>query len=239
MITAIDVACFGDSTGSVAAATTGGTGSYTYLWDDPNSQTTATATGLAVGIYSLTVTDSNDCTGSSAATISQPASALSVVTDSVTHESADGALDGSITVNASGGTGTLSLSWSNGETTSTINNLDGGIYTVTVTDDNGCTASLPVTVNNGLIGISEYSNEVTFDIHPNPNNGQFTVELSNIGSGDFILEVRNIIGQLIYNKEIDRNSGDQIRIDLPSESGVYFLRLSNAASTRTEKLVVY
>jgi len=46
--------------GTATVTPTGGTGDYTYLWSD--SQTTQTATGLAPGVYSVTITDENDCT---------------------------------------------------------------------------------------------------------------------------------------------------------------------------------
>jgi len=48
--------------GSGTANASGGTGSYAYLWDDPLSQTTATAIGLCAGVYHVTVTDGNGCT---------------------------------------------------------------------------------------------------------------------------------------------------------------------------------
>jgi uncharacterized repeat protein (TIGR01451 family) len=49
------------ATGSIAATMIGGTPPYTYLWDDPSSQTTATATGLSAGNYQLIATDSLGC----------------------------------------------------------------------------------------------------------------------------------------------------------------------------------
>ncbi len=51
--------------GNATAAPSGGTGSYTYLWNDPGAQTTATATGLCTGYYCVTVTDANGCTATS------------------------------------------------------------------------------------------------------------------------------------------------------------------------------
>lgn len=55
-----------DSTGSCAgiatAVATGGTSPYTYLWNDPANQTTATATGLCPSLYKVILTDNNNCT---------------------------------------------------------------------------------------------------------------------------------------------------------------------------------
>jgi len=55
--------------GTATASTIGGTGSYTYLWDDLLTQTTATATGLCAGLYSVLVTDSNGCSANSSITV--------------------------------------------------------------------------------------------------------------------------------------------------------------------------
>ena len=51
-----------DCNGTATVLATGGTEPYTYLWSDPNSQTTETATGLCVGTYTVTVTGANGCT---------------------------------------------------------------------------------------------------------------------------------------------------------------------------------
>src|SRR5260221_2267874 len=72
-----DVNCFGGLTGSATVAASNGTAPYTYLWTDPAAQTSATATGLAAGSYTVTVTDAKGCTTTVLATLSQPAAALS------------------------------------------------------------------------------------------------------------------------------------------------------------------
>src|SRR5258708_10245592 len=71
-----DVNCFGGLTGSATVAASNGTAPYTYLWTDPAAQTSATATGLAAGSYTVTVTDAKGCTTTALATISQPPAAL-------------------------------------------------------------------------------------------------------------------------------------------------------------------
>lgn len=48
-------------TGQATALPSGGTAPYTYLWNDPSSQTTVTATGLCPGLVRVTVTDLNGC----------------------------------------------------------------------------------------------------------------------------------------------------------------------------------
>ena len=66
-----NVACNGASTGAATVTANGGTAPYTYLWS--NAATTATATGLVAGTYTVTVTDANGCNSAQNVTISEPA----------------------------------------------------------------------------------------------------------------------------------------------------------------------
>lgn len=142
-----NVLCFGENTGSATVSASGGTPGYTYSWDDAANQTTATATNLAAGTYTVTVTDDNGCTGTVSVTITQPASALDASITAQTDVACFGNASGSATVLGSGGSGSYSYSWSpGGYTTSTANNLLAGTYTVTVTDNNGCLTPVVVVV---------------------------------------------------------------------------------------------
>lgn len=130
-----DPLCNGESTGTAMAIPIGGTGTYDYLWN--TGATTQTISGLPAGIYSVTVTDANNCPAEqSVLLISPPALMLSV---STTDQTMFAVNDGTATATASGGTGTLLYDWSNGGTMASITNLPPGTYTVTVTDANGCT----------------------------------------------------------------------------------------------------
>jgi hypothetical protein len=93
---------------------------------------------LAAGIYTITITDNNGCTGTASSTVTQPAQLTVTVT--TTDETGVGANNGTATATPAGGTGAYTYLWSNGGTTSTISNLAPGTYSVTVTDANGCTA---------------------------------------------------------------------------------------------------
>ena len=135
--------------GSVTVVASGGTvaGNYTYLWSD--GQTTATASNLSAGNYSVTITDDNSCSvAAGPVTITEPSAVVASI-GIPSMVSCNGGNDGSVTVTASGGTvvGTYTYLWSDGQTTATANNLAIGNYSVTVTDDNSCTANAgPVTI---------------------------------------------------------------------------------------------
>ncbi|RMG88945.1 MAG: hypothetical protein D6706_22260 [Chloroflexi bacterium] len=145
--TKTDVSCAGGSDGTATATVSGGNAPYTYLWNDPSSQTTQTATGLLPGTYTVTVTDQDGCTTTASVTINEPAP-LSVTT-TATNVTCGGANDGTATANVSGGTPPYAYVWNTTpiQTLPTAIQLAVGTYFVTVTDANGCTASASATVN--------------------------------------------------------------------------------------------
>ncbi len=134
----------GSANGSATAVASGGTGSYSYLWT-PGNMVSSTISNTPAGNYTVTVTDQNGCTGNVAATINNSNSPVAVLSAS-SGVSCFGGNNGSASVSASGGTGTLSYSWSNGDTTTTTSLLTAGTYTLIVTDQNGCTDSILVTI---------------------------------------------------------------------------------------------
>ena len=145
-IDATEVKCFGGNDGSAMVNVSGGTASYTYLWNDPLAQTTQTATGLKTGTYNVKVTDANGCTTSASVTINEP-TLLTASTTGTPAKCFNGS-DGTATVSVSGGTASYTYLWSDplGQTTSTASGLAAGSYTVTVTDLNLCQATASVTI---------------------------------------------------------------------------------------------
>ncbi|MBK9336166.1 MAG: hypothetical protein IPM98_06100 [Lewinellaceae bacterium] len=139
---ATPVSCNGGSNGTATANASGGTMPYGYLWSD--GQTTATATNLTAGTYTVTTTDANGCSAIATATITQPV-ALGLST-SVTNVLCSSDMDGSIELVIDGGVTPYGYLWSDGQTTSMATGLGIGAYTVTVTDDNGCSATTSATV---------------------------------------------------------------------------------------------
>ncbi len=132
-----DAACFGEDSGSATATVNGGTSPYTYEWS--NGQTTATASNLVAGTYTLTVTDANFCTAETSVTIDEPVELDLTVSSPIIE--CGGTASGEATAIVIGGNGPYSYLWSNGETTQTITGLTAGIYGLTVTDISGCTVS--------------------------------------------------------------------------------------------------
>lgn len=160
-----NVLCFGGTTGDATATSVGGTSPYDYIWVNA-SGTLQTATnitvpntlsGLAAGTYTVTVTDNNGCVSDTTVTITQPATAASVATTGTTPAGC-GLSNGDATALASGGTGPYDYVWTglsgtlqttnNSSVADNLTGLSAGTYTVTITDNNGCTASTTATVTN-------------------------------------------------------------------------------------------
>lgn len=123
----------------------------TYLWNTNPPQTTATATGLPAGTYTVTATDALGCSTTRTVTIGQPA-AIGIANVLTTNETCAGQGNGTATVTAMGGTAPYTYVWSNGAQGPSIV-AGAGSYTVTITDANGCapataTATIGTTAQN-------------------------------------------------------------------------------------------
>ncbi|HHZ63930.1 MAG TPA: hypothetical protein EYN51_00255, partial [Flavobacteriales bacterium] len=151
------VSCNGASDGFATALANGGASPYQYIWS--NGQLTSTATGLAAGTLTITVTDNNNCSSTGTVTITEPAALGPSITS--TDENC-GASDGTAVVTLSGGISPFTYLWSNGQTTSTASALTAGTYFVTITDADGCTATSGIVINGiGGPALSIASTDIT------------------------------------------------------------------------------
>ena len=140
-------ACNGAASGSVDLTVSGGTAPYTYLWS--NGATTQDLTNVAAGTYTVTITDDEGCTQTASATVGE---ASAIVANAVpTPAACNGAASGSVDLTVSGGTAPYTYLWSNGATTQDLTNVAAGTYTVTITDDEGCTQTASATVGEPLV----------------------------------------------------------------------------------------
>lgn len=234
------VSCNGGANGSACAAVSGGTPGYTYLWN-PSGATASCVTGLSAGNYTVTVTDANGCTIVAITTITQPAASL---TSSVTIVSPIcGNNNGSASVTPSGGTSPYTYLWSNGNSTSAVTGLTGfppDTLIVTVTDANGCTV-IDTAIVNCYNAVTENNIGVDFNIYPNPNSGAFDLMLNVSENNDYTIELRNVLGEIIYSEELKAFNGKYAkRFALSSfRKGVYVVNIRSGNKQIFQKLVVY
>ena len=127
-----DVTCFGDFDGEATVESTVGSGPFTYLWE--SGQTTATAIELPAGIFNVSVTDADGCVAIGTVEITEP--------DPITigGEVIDVDCNGDATGEIQLFTNIIptQILWSHGDVGNPVVGLTAGIYSVTVTDENGC-----------------------------------------------------------------------------------------------------
>jgi large repetitive protein len=174
-----NISCFGQTDGYAHAVFSNGTGTVTYGWN--NGNTTQTLTNLAAGTYIFSATDAGNCTRRDTIVITQPQQLVANVPDS-TKSNCSGTGTASFTASATGGTAPYNYVWNTTppQNTQTINNVGSGTYTVTITDNNGCTATdngtLTVQLVNNLIISLQNKTDISCYGY---NDGNITVTASN------------------------------------------------------------
>lgn len=145
-VVVVDANCNNINNGSATASATGGTSPFSYQWDaGANNQATASATTIGAGMYTVTITDASGCTVDTTVTLTEPPP---IVLDSSfsTNISTCGGTDGTISIFATGGTGTLrysidgAASW---QSPGLYTGLTAGFYNSFISDDNNCTIAGP------------------------------------------------------------------------------------------------
>ena len=153
-----------------------------------------------------------------------------------------------ITLNA-GVTGSHSYSWSTGDNTQQIvidtNSLGGnGTYniSVVVTDTlTGCQSMDTIVVNYSICtGINAQVKNVNVNVYPNPNNGEFTLNVNTNDVNELAIKVVNIQGQEVYNKmNFDNINQVNEKIDLSDNAdGIYFVIVTTDKGIVTHKMIV-
>lgn len=154
-------------------------GAYTYIWS--NGTFTEDIQFLPAGLYSVTVSDVNNCSVFSSFSIDNNTLApviSSLITDE-TCGSANGGID--LTVSPPGNT----FLWSNGYTDEDLQNINSGTYIVTVTNSNGCSVQDTINVNNlnSNFSLSSIAVHHTSCIQP---NGSLDLTVTPIGTYSFV-----------------------------------------------------
>ncbi|PQJ23111.1 T9SS type B sorting domain-containing protein [Tenacibaculum sp. SG-28] len=206
-LTNTPVSCVGGSDASITATATNGWGGYEFQLENASGiieaySTTKVFNGLSAGTYTITVRDANGCPVSQDITIDNPDPI--VFTLAKDDQACDATSGGSITVIATGGTGSYTYVLLEGttvirtQTTNVFDDLGAGTYTVEVSDTNSCSAaaSTPITLVPNLVFTVTETKKI--DCSPTPDG---TVEIKvTQGSGSYAYEVEDSAGNDLFGK---------------------------------------
>lgn len=226
--------CFGASNGTATVSATGGAGNYTYAWDTVPVQTTATASGLAAGSYTVFVTDANNCTTSQTFTITESA-IVSAPTGAATQSFNPGDTLNSLLVTGNNikwyASETDAANHTNALPTNTLivnNTIYYATQTVGMCESS---ASLPVRAWNPTLGVSNANGKINIQIYPNP-----VKEVLHFSGNAKILKV--VIVSLDGKKLSERPMNDDRKINVQSLiQGTYLINIVTDQGTQTLKFI--
>ncbi len=223
-----DVHCHGDSSGSIMIQVVGGQGMINFNWS--NNSTDTILSSIFAGAYTVQITDSAGCTFQiDSMDVNEP----SPIQVGLQSDPVVGNCDGTITAAISGGVSPYQVLWSTGDTTTNLTGLCQGLYTVIITDANGCSAwdSVNVTIISN-VSITE-KDQIT--VFPNPVHTTLQIQSKSINL--FKCVVVNMVGQVVY--DIDQRPSTFCQIPVHGlEEGMYYVRLYHSSGYIEERSFV-
>jgi len=230
------LSCYGGNDAFIETTSGGGSGTLSLLWEGPDAFTSTSDDiyDLGVGSYRFTVTDTAGCFVINDINISQPTQMNA--TYQIEKASCPGVPDGEITLTVDGGAGTLAFGWSDGFTGQNRTEIAGGVYSVTITDMNGCTIDTTLTVE--LTGYNCL--KVPEIITPNGDGFNDTWVLGDTDVlslyPDIEVKVYTRWGKLVYssrNPAADPWDGTFKGTLLPNDSYHYIIYLNDGSEPRS------
>jgi hypothetical protein len=232
IVSSTDATCQNSGDGAATAAGSGGTTPYDYLWM-PGGSTTATVTNLEPGTYTVEVSDYLGCPDYATVTIGYQYAAP------VIDLGPDTIICAGSTLTLDAGPGHQYL-WSDNSTGQTLVVTTDGVYSVLITDGNGCQGFDAISV--GTVTCSNHpvvqTQSRTVDIYPNPSKGMIDIRFANDVAGDVSINIVDALGKTLLVSEESIKAYDVRSFDLKDlPAGVYFVRVSFANETKTIRLV--
>ncbi|MFN8323578.1 MAG: PKD domain-containing protein [Chitinophagales bacterium] len=206
----------------------GGTAPFTYAWS--NGATTEDIMNINAGTYTVTITDGNGCKNINTTTVTD-ASAVSVTF--TTQNPTQGNSNGSVTANPSGGTSPYLYNWSNGSQLQTISNLPAGTYSVTITDNTGCTKVSSVTIG-GNTGVENFDIISLLKVYPNPANDLCYLQIELAETSNLEVQMYNSIGQIVWTRKLtDYTHGTETMDMAGLSAGAYTIHVKMNNSVKS------
>ncbi|MEO8148126.1 MAG: T9SS type A sorting domain-containing protein [Bacteroidia bacterium] len=225
--TGTNVQCGGGNNGSAIATSTGGTMPYNFQWS--NGMTGSSVTGLTAGTYNVMLNDAHGCNTGSTVNISQPPPMMINIFPIGTG--------GQAMAQVNGGFPPYQYQWNTipVQTTQIANGLlPNHAYTVMVIDAHGCMQAATVFMPPMRIGGDADGLNIT--ALPNPTTGLVTVEFANTGLENYLLQLSDVAGRIVYEATESQQS---VQLDLSKfDNGIYSLKVSSNNKVEVTRLVL-
>lgn len=233
VIDVVNPTCSGTNDGS-AVVDGIGEAPFEYAWSNSYGASGTEFTNLASGAYTVTMTDANGISATTTFTLASPIAASATITDPT-----PGGNDATIDVLAPNAIEPVTYTWSNGETTQSITGLADGVYSVTITDLVGCTDVLRIAVGEVSVGIKNTTNNIAFNVYPNPTSGSVYINGKLEKAAEVTLEVYNAIGERVITEQLGHIATINANVDMSRFSnGIYFVRLTAGDRTSMSRVVL-
>lgn len=210
-----------------------------YLWS--TGESTQGVTVNTEGLYTVTVTDANNCTGTDE--IELIASNISMTCTVGTPSS--GSDDGMVELSITGGVVPYIISWTGASTGSmlsennsaTIPNLVEGAYTINIEDGLGCTTSTSCDVwTTSVYGIESLEK---YALSPNPTSSNINISLILTEVEEVTISIHDVLGKLVYLENMGKVSNVNQDVDLNHlRNGTYLVSYEIGHQIFTDRLVV-
>ena len=231
------VSCNGLSDGYIDGTTIGGIPPFNYSWS--SGDTTEDLNNIPSDMYVLSLTDNNNCFFTDTIVVFEPDELVANLIDS----------NGTLVSNASGGTtpytydiynsaGIFATTSNNMGVSFIINPVLNGIYTLVVTDANGCVDSSQVTI----IASSIFDNNILEEIklYPNPSRDIFNLSFFNSVKQDIDISVYSLLGEKVYKEFVEDHIGNfetSFNLELLGKS-MYLLEIKSEKMIINKRLIL-
>ncbi len=228
------ITCFDAKNGEIDLEITSGTAPFVFDWSN-GVQAENTVTGLDTGIYTIYVKDKNECSIFETVTLRQP-ERLDV---EIVKTSPNSTNNGKIEIKPKGGTPPYKVLWENGETTMIREHLNAGFYHYELTDTNGCTIDGQVELGTTATSFLKFNPKL--DINPNPNAGEFFINLMSKSSFEGYISISNVLGEVVWKSKMLHKSNFHLPVNLQNfEQGIYFVTARNQKNQfKAIKMIIY